>query len=432
MTFRAKEKQMDTREKFDQYMITEFAPAMAPFVAQDGKDATLTDTGGQVYIDAFAGIAVTNAGHGNRMILDAARAQLDRLLHTCTYMTPHQPAADLAESLAAIAPGRLVKTFFGSSGAEANEAALRLARQFTGRNEFIALQGAFHGRTYATLSLSGLCTRKRDGGPWMPGVSFAPAPYSYRSAVPVSEGNATDLFLTMLRDTLRFTTSDNVAAMIVEPIMGEGGIIVPPNGYLPAVKEFLEKHGILLIADEVQTGFGRTGKMFAIEHDGIEPDIMTLGKGIANGLPLSAMMTRPEIAAAFKPGDHLSTFGGNPVSCAAALATIEFHHREHLAQQAADKGAAIMDALRERIGSDPHVGEIRGRGLMIGIELVEDTDKTPAPKLARSIVAHCRARHILIGCGGMYGNVIRIQPPLVITPEQLGKVTDAICEGLAQ
>ena len=423
---------MNVFDKYRDFVITEFVREVQPFVVERGDGATLVDAGGKEYIDAFAGIAVTSAGHGNREIIAAARAQLEGILHSCTYLYPHAPAADLAELLADITPGRLKKSFFGSGGAEANEAAIRLAKQFTGRTEFVALHGSFHGRSLATLSLSGLSGRKRGGGPFMPGVAFVPAPYCYRCALHLEPNTCGLACAKMLEDVLRCATAGDVAAFIVEPVMGEGGIIVPPTGYLCAVKEILDRHEILLIADEVQSGFGRTGWMFAVEAEGIEPDIMTLGKGIANGLPLSAMITRPEIAAAFKPGDHLSTFGGNPVSCAAAIATIRFHQREKLAERAREKGRKFMADLQSRLEADQRVGEVRGRGLMIGIELVADESKAPAPDLARKVATTCRESGVLVGLGGIHGNVVRIQPPLVITDQQLQTVADTICRSLEQ
>jgi 4-aminobutyrate aminotransferase-like enzyme len=236
----------------------------------------------------------------------------------------------------------------------------------------------------------------------------------------------------MIEDILRCATSGAAAALIAEPIQGEGGIIVPPKGYFAAVKQILDRRGLLLIADEVQTGFCRTGTMFAVEHEGIEPDMITLGKGIANGLPLSAMVTRREIAAAFKPGDHLSTFGGNPVCCAASLAAIGFYQRERLAERSREKGEWLAAELRRRLEADRRVGEVRSRGLMIGIELVKDASKAPAPELAGKVQTLCRDSGVLLGLGGIFGNVIRIQPPLVIGDDQLAQVADALCAALSK
>ncbi len=234
------------------------------------------------------------------------------------------------------------KTFFGNGGAEAIEGALKLARLYTGKSEFIGLQGSFHGRSMGALSVTGNQGRKKRGGPYLPGVAFAPAPYVYRSMWPNDPERCGIECAKALEEVILYSTSGNVAAFIAEPVMGEGGIIVPPANYFKEVKKVLDKYGILFIADEVQSGFGRTGKLFAIEHYGVEPDIMCSAKGIADGFPLSMFTTRPEIADAYKPGDHLSTFGGNPVSCAASLANIKFMERVNLWGHAAEVGEYAM------------------------------------------------------------------------------------------
>jgi len=329
---------MNTQEKYRKYVNTSFVKAVEPVVVVEAKGAQVTDENGKIYTDLFAGISVVNAGHCNPAVLEAAKAQMDKLVHCCSYIY-HVPAvADLAEKLAQITPGRLQKSFFGNGGAEANEGAMRLAKQFTKRQEFVSLQGSFHGRSLATLSITGNCGRKRGGGPYLPGCAFHPAAYCYRCPYDKAYP-ACDLHCAKdLERTLQFDTADNVAAFIAEPVMGEGGIVTPPPGYFQEIKKILDNHGILLFVDEVQSGFGRTGKLFAIEHWDVEPDILTMAKGIADGFPLSAFIAREEIADAFRPGDHLSTFGGNPVSCAAALANIAFFEKEKLCDQAAEKG----------------------------------------------------------------------------------------------
>ncbi len=231
---------------------------------------------------------------------------------------------------------------------------------------------------------------------------------------------------------IRFTTADDVAAFIAEPVMGEGGIIIPPANYFKEVKKVLDRHGILFIADEVQSGFARTGKMFAIEHYGVEPDIMVTAKGIADGFPLSAFTTRPEIAAAYKPGDHLSTFGGNPVSCAAALANIEFMEQENLPARATETGNYAMAKLRDLQKQNPLIGEIRGLGLMIGVELVKDEKLTPATSEAEAIRDGLLRQGVLVGVGGVYGNVIRFQPPLIITRPQIDRAIAAFAAALQE
>jgi 4-aminobutyrate aminotransferase/(S)-3-amino-2-methylpropionate transaminase len=313
----------------------------------------------------------------------------------------------------------LQKTFFGSGGAEAIEGALRLAKQFTGKTEFIALQSSFHGRSYATLSVTGNNARKRRGGPYMAGCTFLPAPYCYRCFFELKYPDCHLRCARALEDIIKFNTYDSVAAFIAEPLLGEGGIITPPDDYFLEIDRILKKHAILLLIDEVQTGFGRTGKMFGIEHYGVEPDIMAMAKGIADGFPLSAFIAREEIADSFKPGDHLSTFGGNPVSCAAGLANIEFLEEQKLADEALKKGDYLKQQLASLKAKHNMIGEVRGKGLMIGIELIRDQNKTPANTEGSKIRDFCLGKGLLIGLGGSYGNVLRIQPPLVISLKQL-------------
>src|SRR5919202_436812 len=342
---------MNTVAKYQRYVNTSFVKAVEPVVVERARGATVTDVDGKAYTDLFAGIAVVNAGHVHPRVADAARQQIDRLVHCCSYVYHVPIVADLAERLAAITPGRLQKTFFGNSGAEAVEGALRLAKAYTGKHEFIALQTAFHGRTSSTLTVTGNAARKKRGGPYLPGVAFAPAPYAYRCRF--CHGSCTLACADAVEDVIRYQTSADVAAFIAEPVLGEGGIIVPAPGYFERVKSILDRHGILFIADEVQSGFGRTGKMFAIEHYAVTPDVMALAKGIADGFPLSAFIAPEEIADAFQPGE------------AAAVRRI------------------------------------------------------------------CRERGVLIGVGGQEGNVLRVQPPLVITQEELGRALDVIDEALA-
>ncbi|HET6495213.1 MAG TPA: aspartate aminotransferase family protein [Thermoleophilia bacterium] len=422
---------MSVEQKYRDYVMTGFVKRVEPVVADHGEGALLYDADGTEYIDCFAGISVTNAGHGNRQIIDAARAQADKLVHACTYVYHVESAADLAERLAQITPGRLQKTFFSNSGAEALEGAMRLAKRFTGKREFVALESSFHGRTYATLSITGNAGRKKGGGPYMPGVAFAPTPYCYRCPLNLEVTSCDMACARRVAETARLHLSGDVCAFIAEPVMGEGGIIVPPDDYFRVVKEWLDAEGVLFIADEVQSGFGRTGHMFAIEHYGVEPDIICMAKGIANGWPLGAFTATPEIADAFQIGDHLSTFGGNPVSCAAALANIAFHIEERLAEQAAAKGAALMSRLRELQDHQPLIGDVRGRGLMIGVELVTDRQtKAHGTAAAAFVRQYCLEHNVLIGVGGNFGSVLRIQPPLVIEEAQLDVVLATIADGL--
>jgi 4-aminobutyrate aminotransferase len=422
---------VDTREKYEKYVNTAFLPAVDPLVIDRAEGATYFGHDGSSFIDCFAGISVVNTGHANEKVLAAARQQMERLVHCSSYLYHVEVVADLAEKLAQITPGDLQKTFFGNSGAEAIEGAVRLAKRYSKKNEAIALTHSFHGRTYGTLSLTGNATRKRGGGPYMPGVAFAPAPYCYRCPLGLEPDSCGTACAEAIDDVINFHTADNVAFFIAEPLLGEGGLIVPPDDYFKVAKEILDEHDVLLIADEVQSGFCRTGKMFAIEHYGVEPDIMAMAKGIANGFPLSAFIARKEIADAFQPGDHLTTFGGNPISCAASLANIEFMEDSDLASQAAAKGEGVMRALREIKPKGLTIGEIRGRGLMIGIEMVEDAQsKVPAVEGAKRVKAAMRDRGVLIGVGGVYGNVLRIQPPLTISDDELDTVLAAMRDAL--
>jgi len=404
--------------------------SVAPIVIEKAKGAVITDVDGRDYIDCFSGISVVNAGHCNPQVIEAARAQMDKLIHGASYLFHVQPTADLAEKMARIAPQGLTKSFFGNSGAEAIEGALKLARLYTGKHEFIALQGGFHGRTWGTLSISGYQGRKKGGGPYAPGIAFAPVPYPYRSQWPEDPDECGRQCAQAIEEVIHYATSNDVAAFIAEPVMGEGGIIVPPFNYFREVKKVLDRHGILFIADEVQSGFARTGKMFAIEHYSVVPDILVTAKGIADGFPLSAFTTREDIAAAFKVGDHLSTFGGNPVSCAAAVANIDFIENEGLCDNATNLGEYARSRLREIQQSNTCIGEVRGLGLMIGLEIVKDTGGTPAPDQAAAVKDRCLGSGLIVGLGGTFGNIIRFQPPLVITREQIGRAIDILSTAL--
>src|SRR6266704_332035 len=422
----------NTIQKYKDYVMTGFMKSIAPIAIERACGCSVWDASGREYLDCFSGISVVNAGHNNPRVIASAKAQMDKLIHCASYLYHVQPVADLAENIAQIAPRGLTKTFFGNGGAEAVEGAMKLARLYTGKHEFISLHASFHGRSWGTLSVTGNVGRKRRGGPYAPGVTFAPAPYAYRSQWPNDPEECGRQCARAIEDVIRFTTSDDVAAFIVEPVMGEGGIIVPPRNYFKEVKKVLDHHGILFIADEVQSGFARTGKMFAIEHYGVEPDILVTAKGIADGFPLSAFTTRPEIAAAYKPGDHLSTFGGNPVSCAAALANIEFMEKENLPARATETGNYAMSKLRGLHKQNSLIGEVRGLGLMIGVELVKDEKLTPATTEAEALREALLRQGVLVGVGGVYGNVVRFQPPLIITRQQIDKALEAFAAALAE
>jgi len=305
---------------------------------------------------------------------------------------------------------------------------MRLAKQHTGRREIVALAYGFHGRTIGTLSITGNMARKKNNGPYLPGVAFGPAPYCYRCPLGLEYPSCEVACAHALGDVVRVQTSGDVAAFVVEPILGEGGIITPPAEYLTVAARIMHEHGALLIVDEVQTGFGRTGKMFGVEHsDDVTVDIMTMAKGIAAGFPLGAFTARDELAGALKPGDHLSTFGGNPIACAAALANIAVIEEEGLSENARLRGDELLSRCRALQEKHPLIGDVRGRGLMIGLELVRDRkSKEPAPIEAKAIRGKMRERGILVGVGGIFGNVVRLQPPLSITSEECDRAANEL------
>jgi 4-aminobutyrate aminotransferase len=423
---------MKTKELYDTYMITSMVAGFEPVVVASAKECTFTGDDGRKYLDCFSGIAVANAGHGHPKVVEAVRRQLGELIHCCTYVYYNPRAAELCEKLAAATPGALKKSFLGNSGAEAVEGAMRLAKQHTGRKEVVALTHSFHGRTVGTLSVTGNRGRKKGSGPYLSGVAFAPAPYCYRCPFKLEYPGCDVACAHAVKEVIQTQTAGDVAAFLAEPVMGEGGIIVPPKEYFQIAAGIVRDDGALFIADEVQSGFGRTGKLFAIEHYGVEPDIMCLAKGIADGFPLGAFITRDDIADAFTPGDHLSTFGGNPVSCAASIANLGVMKDEKLPENSAARGAQLMERLSSFKQRCKLVGDVRGKGLMIGIELVKDAKKTPASKEAKAVKKLCREAGVLIGVGGTAGNVVRLQPPLVITEAQANQAADTLEKALLE
>jgi len=423
---------MNTIDKYREYVNTSMVAAITPVVFDRAEGAVVFGEDGKKYLDCFAGISVTGAGHSNPEVIEAAKARIDKYVHCFSLGYYNKPMADLAEKLAQITPGRLKKTFFSNSGAEAMEGAMRMARTYTGKHEFIALEASFHGRTYATLSITGNSARKKRAGPYMPGVSFAPTPYCYRCAFNLKPETCGMRCAEYLEDIIKFNTYGDVAAFIAEPVLGEGGIIPPPEPYFKKVKEILAQYNILLFVDEVQSGFARTGKMFGIEHYGVEPDIMAMAKGIANGFPLGAFIAPDEIADTFQPGEHLSTFGGNPVSCAASLAVIDFLEREKIIEQVVKKEKLVKERLNSLKEKYPLIGDVRGRGLMIGAEVVKEDARTPAVDEARAVGQSCFRKGLLIGVGGTYANVLRIQPPLVVTDDQLDEALTIIEKSLKE
>jgi len=419
---------MNTRERYAKHILPVVAQGVEPIVVASAKGRTVVDEDGKSYLDCFSGISVVNAGHNHPKILAAAREQMEKLVHCCSYVYHVPVVGRLAEQLATVAPGGLTKSFFSNSGAEAIEGAMRLAKQATGRREFVALGYSFHGRTIGTLSVTGNQVRKKNNGPYLPGVAFGPAPYCYRCPLGLKYPECDVACAHALKDVVRQQTSGDVAAFIAEPVLGEGGLVAPPPEYFSVAARIFHENGALFIVDEVQTGFGRTGKMFGIDHSpDSAPDIVAMAKGIAGGFPLGAFMAKEPVSEAMKPGDHLSTFGGNPISCAAALANLEVIREENLLENSTRRGEELLQRLKRLEETSSRVGEVRGRGLMVGLELVKDRkSKEPAPDEAKRIRATLREGGILVGVGGAFGNVVRIQPPLSITAGECDRVASAL------
>jgi 4-aminobutyrate aminotransferase-like enzyme len=336
---------------------------------------------------------------------------------------------ELAERLAAVTPGRLSRSFFCASGSEANEGAALLAALATGSSEFISLRHALHGRTKLAMSLTGLAMWRADASP-VGGVSFAPSPYCYRCPLGGREDTCDLACAAAVETIIKTATSGKVAAMFAEPVQGNGGIITPPAGYFRRVREILDRYGALLVVDEVQTGFGRTGKMFGIEHYGVAPDVMTMAKALANGVPVGAFITTDELAATFtRPS--ASTLGGNPVTAAAALATLDVIAREGLADRAAVLGARLKAGLAALAERHAVIGDVRGLGLMLGAELVRP-DKSPATQETDVVLEELKDRGFLAGKNGLYRNVLAFQPPLVVSEGDIDGLLTALDDVLGK
>jgi 4-aminobutyrate aminotransferase len=390
-----------------------------PLVIARGEGAFVEDVDGNVFLDCTAGIATTSTGHSHPAVVAAIAEQSARFLHMSGTDFYYEPQVALGEALSAVAPmPGPHRTFFGNSGTESNEAALKLAKFHTKRPNLIAFLGAFHGRSMGSLALTASkLTQRRGFGPFAPGVYHAPYANCYRCPVGREPKTCAAECLRYLEEQIlvHLVSPDEVAAVMVEPIQGEGGYVVPPDVFLQRLRELTRQHGMLLIVDEVQSGMGRTGRMFAIEHAGVEPDMVTAAKGIASGLPLG-VVTAPSTILSWPPGAHASTFGGNPVSCAAALATIRLL-REGLVKNAEVVGAHMMAAVRALMEKHALIGDVRGRGLMIGVELVRDrTTKERAPTERDAVVREAFARGLLLLGAGP--NAIRLCPSLVLTREQ--------------
>jgi len=419
--------------KKEQYVANGIS-ALAPIFIEKAEGAIIEDIDGNQYIDFYGGIGVINAGHCPQQVVDAIKEQAEKLLHSCFMVGMYEPYVQLAEKLCQITPGdHPKKAMFVNSGAEAVENAVKIAKAYTKRSGIIAFEGGFHGRTLLTMSLtSKVKPYKHEFGPFAPEVYKAPAANCYRCTY---KSKYPECKMACLEHFERFFISEvdpeNIAAMIIEPVQGEGGFIVPPKEFLIGLKQICEKYGIVFIADEVQSGFTRTGKMFACEHFDVVPDLMTMAKGIASGMPLSAVVGKAEIMDAPSPGRIGGTYGGNPVACAAALATIDLMEKEDLSAKATKIGDTIVNRLKKLQQKYPQIGDIRALGAMVALELVKDPQtKEPFKDAVPVIIEECFKRGLLTMGAGIFGNVVRFLPPVVITDDQLNKGLDIFAEAL--
>jgi 4-aminobutyrate aminotransferase-like enzyme len=386
-----------------------------PIVLTEGKGSRLKDLDGTTYLDFFGGILTVSVGHANETVNAAVIAQLQRLTHVST-LYPTIPIVELAEKLAKITPGRLSKSYFVASGTEADETAVMMAQVYTKNTELIALRHGYSGRSLLAQSLTAH-SNYRAVPTQIAAIKHALAPYCYRCPFKLEPKSCAIECATDVEELIKTTTTGRIAGMLVEPIQGVGGFITPPAEYFQIVTEIVRKYGGVMIVDEVQTGFGRTGKMWGAEQIGVEPEIMTMAKGIANGFPIAATICVPEVAAALEKGT-ISTFGGNPVTSTAALATIGVIERDNLVDNCAKMGARLRAGLEKLQAKHPKtIGDVRGMGLMQAMEFVADEtkkDRTPNPQATSRFMEECKKRKLLIGKGGLYGNTLRIAPALNI------------------
>ncbi len=418
--------------------LTDGVPAVwaryTDLIVERGEGSWLITVDGQRYLDYTSGIGVVNTGHAHPRVAAAIADQATRLIHGQQNIVYHQPGLQLHDRLPRYFPGDLPEPaglFLANSGAEAVEASVKLAKIATRRPLIIAFEGGFHGRTHAAMALTSSSVKYRGHyEPLVGGVHHVPFPDPLRvgggsgeRALEVTMAAIERLFATM-------AYPDDVAAFIVEPILGEGGYVIPPDTFLPALRELADKHGILLIADEIQTGFGRTGRFFATEWTGATPDIVVMAKGIASGLPLSGIMARRSLIDRFPPSAHGGTYGGNVIASAAALATLDVIEDEGLVANAQRQGERLLAGLRAAATGVAGVAEVRGRGLMLAIEFADGPELKPRPDLAKKVLATAHKRHLMLLSCGTYGQVVRIIPPLVTTDAEVDQAIDIVRESL--
>ena len=405
------------------------AADQVPVVWDHAERVWVTDVDGNRYIDFTSGVLVTNVGHTHPGLVQAIQKQASRLMNCYSFPTPERVTA--ASRLLKTLPPNLDKVFFLSTGSEATEAALRVARRYTGKQEIVAFYGAFHGRTYGAMGVAGIQGTRRQFGVPVPGGIMAPYAYCYRCFYAKTHPDCDFYCLKVLDRIIASSSSDDLGAVIVEPYQGTAGFVFPPGGWLTELAKWAKARNLLLIVDEVQSSFGRTGKMYAIEWEGIRPQMLCLGKGLGSGVACSALAGEGKVFECMSPGELSSTWGGNPVSSAAALAVLDAMEKEKLADNALKVGEALKARLMQMKKKYRCLGGVRGRGLVMGLELVDPKDgQTPSPELIGRLIHRCAENGLLLGKVGMYGNVVRIAPPLVITEDEALMAADIIDAGL--
>ncbi|HET9275707.1 MAG TPA: 4-aminobutyrate--2-oxoglutarate transaminase [Gemmatimonadales bacterium] len=415
-------------------------PAVTSIAVAHAEGAVVTDVDGNRLIDFGGGIGVVNTGHRHPGMVEAVRAQLDRFAHVCFPVSTYEPYVELAERLNRVTPGDHEKrTFFLNSGAEAVENAVKVARAFTGRQAIVCFEHGFHGRTNLAMALtSKVVPYKKGFGPFAPEVYRLPYPYCYRCQTDRRTGGPADRCCMAEPEWFEhhfagLVDPGSVAAVVMELELGEGGFVPAPAAYVRALAAFAKAHGILFVADEIQTGFGRTGAMFACEHYGLVPDVITTAKSLAGGLPLAAVTGRVEVMEAAEPGGLGGTYGGNPLACAAALAVLDAMERERIPERAAQAGERIAGRFRSWAARYPSIGDVRGLGAMVGMELVTDrTSRTPDKGLTGRLLAAALRRGVILLSAGTYGNVVRVLAPLTADDALLDEGLDAMGEALAE
>jgi 4-aminobutyrate aminotransferase len=388
-----------------------------PVVWDHAEGVWVTDVDGNRYLDFTSGVLVTNVGHSHPKLVEVVQQQAERLMNCYSFPTPER--VTLAQKLVETLPPNLDRAFLLSTGADATEAAIRIAKRYTGKFEILSFFGAFHGRTYGAMSVAGSASTRRKFGPSVPGGVLTPYAYCYRCFYEKRFPECEFYCIKAIDQVIASSSTGDVGAVIVEPYQGSAGFVYPPDGWLKELENWAKERDLILIVDEVQSSFGRTGKLYAIEWEGVQPQMLCLGKGFGSGLPSSAVAGEAKILESMAPGELSSTWGGNPLASAASLAVLQIMKDENLPANADRVGRVLKAALLDLKKKQPCIGDVRGKGLVIGLEFVDPQDSiTPAPQLTKRITFEAARRGLILGKVGLYGNVIRVAPPLVIKEEE--------------